>query len=198
MKTTAALILAVAVALIGVPSLASAVERPSNYIEFMGGLYAPSKDFDIEGNDFKLDDGFVAQIAFGHYFLPMLALELGGGYFESKASPARPAGEPKFQVVPLTATGKVLFPIGPIVEPYGLFGIGAYVTKAEVSGDVGNFEGSTETAFGYHAGGGVNVNLGPVVFVGAEGRYIWVKPSFGGDDIKLDGFTVTANLGLRF
>jgi hypothetical protein len=44
----------------------------------------------------------------------------------------------------------------------------------------------------------VNFNVTPNVFLGAEGRYLWAKPSFGGQDIKLDGFTVTGNLGFRF
>ena len=31
-----------------------------------------------------------------------------------------------------------------------------------------------------------------------EGRYLWANPSFDGEHIKLNGFTTTANLGLRF
>ena len=149
------------------------------------------------GQHFNRDDGFVAEIAFGHYFLPMFAMELGAGYFESKASPAVPPGETKFKVVPVTLTGKVLFPIGPI-EPYGEFGIGGYITEADVSGTVGNFSGSTKSVFGLHAGAGVNFNITQTIFLGVEGRYLWAKPSCGGTDIKLDGFTVTGNLGFRF
>ena len=44
----------------------------------------------------------------------------------------------------------------------------------------------------------MNFNITPTVFLGAEGRYLWAKPSWGGQDIKLDGFTVTADLGFRF
>jgi opacity protein-like surface antigen len=72
------------------------------------------------------------------------------------------------------------------------------MTKFEVSGSPSNFDGSTKGTFGLHAGGGLNFNITPTVFLGAEGRYIWAKPSFGGQDIKLDGFTVTGNLGFRF
>jgi opacity protein-like surface antigen len=197
MKSKSGLILILSVALIGIASLASAAENPANYMVLKGGLYSPSKDFDIGATHFELDDGFVAEIAVGHYFVPIFATELGVGYFESKASPAVPPGETKFKVVPVTLTGKVLFPFGPI-EPYGEFGIGGYITKAEVSGTFANFTGSTKGAFGLHAGGGVNFNITPTVFLGAEGRYLWAKPSFGGQDIKLDGFTVTGNLGYRF
>jgi len=197
MKSKSGLILILSVALIGIASLASAAENPANYMVLKGGLYSPSKDFDIGATHFELDDGFVAEIAVGHYFVPIFATELGVGYFESKASPAVPPGETKFKVVPVTLTGKVLFPLGPI-EPYGEFGIGGYITKAEVSGTIANFSSSTKGVFGLHAGGGVNFNITPAVFLGAEGRYLWAKPSFGGQDIKLDGFTVTGNLGYRF
>jgi opacity protein-like surface antigen len=197
MKSKSVLILVLSAALTGIASLASAAGNPSNYVVLKGGLYSPNNDFDIGATHFELDDGFVAELAVGHYIVPFFATELGIGYFESKASPAVPPGEVKFKVVPVTLTGKVLLPFGPI-EPYGEFGIGGYITEADVSGTIGNFAGSTKGVFGLHAGGGVNFNITPNVFLGAEGRYLWAKPSFGGQDIKLDGFTVTGNLGYRF
>jgi opacity protein-like surface antigen len=195
MKTAFAIFLVLTVALIGFAPTDSLAEYPSNYLVLKGGLYSPSDDFDLQGQQFNHDDGFVAEIAYGRYFMPMFALELGAGYFESEAS--APVGETKFKVVPVTLTGKVLFPIGPI-EPYGEFGIGGYFAEADVSGTPSNFSGSTESVFGLHAGAGVNFNITPTVFLGAEGRYLWAKPSWGGTDIKLDGFTVTGNLGFRF
>ena len=197
MKTACAIFLVLAVALIGIAPSVSLAENPSNYLVLKGGLYSPSDDFDIDTTHFNHDDGFVAEIAFGHYFIPMFAAELGAGYFESKASPAVPPGETKFKVYPVTLTGKVLLQLGP-VEPYGEFGIGGYITKADVSGNLGNFSSSTKGVFGLHAGGGVNFNISKNIFLGVEGRYLWAKPSFGGQDIKLDGFTVTADLGFRF
>jgi opacity protein-like surface antigen len=197
MKTPFAIFLVLAVALIGITPSVSLAEYPSNYLVLKGGLYSPSDDFDLNGQRFDHDDGYVAEIAFGHYFFPMFATELGVGYFESEASPAVPPNETKFKVVPVTLTGKVLFPIGPI-EPYGEFGVGGYITKADVDGTIANFSGSTKGVFGLHAGAGVNFNITPTVFLGAEGRYLWAKPSWGGQDVKLDGFTVTGNLGFRF
>src|SRR5512142_2802761 len=120
MKPVFALFLVLSVALIGIAPSVSLAEYPSNYVVLKGGLYSPSKDFDLEGQHFSFDDGFVAEIAVGHYFVPMFALELGAGYFESKASAVVPAGETKFKVVPITLTGKVLLPLGPF-EPYGEF-----------------------------------------------------------------------------
>src|SRR5660397_136145 len=103
-KTVFALFLALAVGLTGIAPSVSLAEYPSNYVVLKGGLYSPSNDFDLQGQHFNHDDGFVAEIAYGHYFMPMFALELGAGYFESKASAAVPAGETKFKVVCLLYT----------------------------------------------------------------------------------------------
>src|SRR5450631_3802008 len=97
----------------------SSQDIPSNYVVLKGGIYSPSMSFDINnavGTSTSVNNGrvhldsktgFVGEIAVGHYFLPMLAIELGGGYFESKGHPAAAAGESKLRVVPLIATGKV-------------------------------------------------------------------------------------------
>ncbi len=197
MKTAFALFLVLAVALIGVAPSVALAETPSNYVALKGGIYSPSKNFNINNIDVDSKTGFDGEIAFGHYFMPVFAMELGAGYFESKGSAAAQPGDAKLKVVPVLLTAKALLPMGPI-EPYGEFGIGAYVTKLDVSGNLSNFSGSSKTAFGLHAGAGVNFNITEAVFLGVEGRYLWAKPSMGGQDIKLDGFTVTADLGFRF
>ena len=203
MKTTSILYLIFAVALTGIASPASAEEKPANYVAFKGGIYSPSLSHDVNnfngGSTTHLDSktGFAGEVAIGHYFLPMLALELGAGYFQSKGSPAAGPGETMLKVVPLVATGKVLLPLG-VFEPYGLFGIGAYVTDLDVSGNTGNFHGSTKITYGLHGGAGFNINFSNNMFVGAEGKYLWAEPSFGGQHIRLDGFITTADLGFRF
>lgn len=202
MKTTSALFLVLVAALIGNTPSVSAAETPADYISLKAGVYSPSESYDLDtfnaGNRDKLDSktGFAGEIAVGHYFLPMLALELGGGYFESKGSPAASAGETKLKVVPLTATGKVLLPIG-IFEPFGLFGIGAYITDLDVNSNTDSYKGSTEITYGLHAGAGLNINFSEKMFVGVEGKYLWAEPTFGGQHIKLDGFVTTAVVGFR-
>jgi outer membrane protein W len=201
-RTIMLVCLLVIVFLIGLATQSHAAESPSNYLVLKGGLYSPSMSHNLDnfngGSTSHLDSktGFAGEIAIGHYFLPMLALELGGGYFESKGSPAAEPGEAKLKVVPLVATGKVLLPLG-MFEPYGLFGIGAYITELDVSGNLGSFRGSTEVTYGLHTGLGFNINFDRM-FVGAEGKYLWAEPSFGGQHVRLDGFTTTANLGFRF
>jgi opacity protein-like surface antigen len=194
MKRKSILILSLAAILLTNASLALA---DSNYFVVKGGLYAPSSTHNVNTVNFDSKDGFVAEAAFGHYFLPVLAVELGAGYFESKASPAVPAGEMKLKVVPVTLTAKAGLPLG-ILEPYAEAGVGAYITKLNVSAAGGNLSSDTKGAFGVHVGGGVNFNLLPNFFVGAEGKYLWAKQSFGGQDIRLDGFFATADVGIRY
>jgi len=187
---------------------ASSQEKPSSYMVLKGGIYSPSMSFDIDNaaggttvNNGRVHmdgkTGFAGEVAFGHYFLPMLAVELGGGYFESKGSPAAAVGESKLRVVPLIATAKVLLPLG-IFEPYGLAGIGAYITDLDVRINNGDSHSSTEVTYGFHAGAGFNINFNRNIFAGLEGKYLWAEPSFGGDHIKLDGFVTTALVGYRF
>lgn len=192
-----------AASLVGSITPAFAAEKPANYLTLKAGVYSPSESNDLNdfngGHTTSLDSetGFAGELAAGHYFLPMLALELGAGYFQSEGSAEAQPGETKLKVIPVTATGKFLVPIGAF-EPYGLFGIGAYFTDLDVSGNTGNFSGSTEITYGLHAGGGVNLNFGNEMFAGLEAKYLWAKPSFGGQDINIDGFITTANLGFRF
>jgi outer membrane protein W len=203
MKMTSVLFLLVSLALSGSASFASAEDKPANYLVLKGGIYSPSDSHNVDnfngGSTTKLDSksGFAGEVAFGHYFLPMLALEIGAGYFESKGSPATQPGEAKLRVVPVVATGKVLLPLG-IFEPYGLFGIGAYITDLDAKGNTGNFRGSTEVTYGLHAGAGLNISITNGMFVGVEGKYLWAEPSFSGQHLKLDGFVTTADIGFRF
>ena len=203
MKTTSMLFLLLTVAFIGVTTPASADENPANYLVLKGGIYSPSLSHDVNnfngGSTTHLDSktGFAGEVAIGHYFLPVLAVELGAGYFESKGSPAAEPGEARLKVVPLVATGKVLLPLG-MLEPYGLFGIGAYITELDLSGNTGNFRGSTEVTYGLHAGAGFNIKFCRNMFLGLEGKYLWAEPSFGGQHVRLDGFITTADIGFRF
>jgi len=205
MKTVNLLFLAVAVALIGSTSPASAEDlNPANYVVLKGGIYSPSMSFDVDnavGTNTSVNNGrvhmdsqtgFAGEIALGHYFLPMLAIELGAGYFESKGSPAAAVGESKLRVVPLIATGKVFLPLG-IFEPFGLAGIGAYITDLDVNINNGTSRSSTEVTYGFHAGAGFNINFHKNMFAGLEGKYLWAEPSFGGDHINLDSLCTTAH-----
>ena len=191
------------IALIGITFPASAADNLANYLVIKGGLYSPSNSLDLDnfngGQRSRLDSktGFNGEVAIGHYFAPVFAMELGGGYFESKGSPAGEPGHARLKVVPVTANAKVVIPVGRF-EPYGEFGIGAYFTKFDVDGNLGSFSGDSKVTYGLHAGTGVNINITSATFLGVGGRYLWAKPSYGGQDIKVGGFTATVALGFRF
>ena len=203
MKKTSILFLVISVAFIGISSTLSAAEKPANYFVIKGGIYSPSDSYNLDhfngGNKTELDSktGFSGEVAIGHYFIPMFAIELGTGYFESEGSPVAETGSTKLKVVPVLLTAKAIIPLG-VVEPYAEFGIGAYFTKFDVSGNLGSFSSDSTVTYGLHAGLGVNFNITDAMFLGLEGRYLWAEPSIGGQDIKLDGFTAMLNLGFRF
>lgn len=179
-------------------------DKPANYLAIKGGIYSPSNEFDVtnipgsstfEHLDNKI--GFAGELAVGHYLMPALALELGAGYFESRGKGEAVSGaDSKLRAVPVTATAKVLLPLGPI-EPYGEFGVGGYFSKLYRGGSLPNE--NIKAIFGLHAGAGINFNVTDAFFLGFEGRYLWTENSWGTTDVgKLDGFITTADLGFRF
>ena len=117
----------------------------------------------------------------------------------SRARPLRVSNRERLRlgVVPIRLSGKLFLPLGP-VEPYGELGIGAYVTKLEVSGNLGGFRGATKITYGLHGGVGINVYFTESFFVGLEGRYIQAKPEYGGQPVRLKGFTATIDVGFRY
>lgn len=203
MKRTSALIAMLTVAMIGIGSPVQAEEDPANYLALKGGIYSPSGSFDLNningGSRTHMDGktGLDGELAIGRYLTPMLAVELGAGYFQTKGVAEAPLGETKLKVVPVLATGKFLLPLGAF-EPYGEVGFGAYTIQLDADGNTSSFRGATKVSYWLHAGAGFNVRMTKRVFVGVEGRYLLPKPAFGGQNIKLNGFTTTANLGFRF
>jgi len=179
--------------------------RLRNYAVIKGGLYTPSRTFDLNTLDpqisngrahFQTEVGFAGELAIGHYLLPILAIEFGAGYFQSTGV-ATTTGDTMVRVVPLTFSAKVCLPLGPF-EPYGLAGIGAYITDLDTRGNVGTFKGKTDVTYGMDLGAGFDINFHRNKFLGLEGKYLWAEPSFGGQRIRLDGFITTINLGFRY
>jgi opacity protein-like surface antigen len=174
------------VALVAMASLVSVpafAERLDNYGTVKLGAYSPRSHF-LRGNDFS--KGIDGEVALGRYFNRYLAGEVGVGYFKTTS------GSNQVTVVPATVTGKGIYPLGE-VELYAGAGIGAYFAKADLFS-----QSYDDTAVGWHILTGVNFNVTPTLFLGAEIKYLWVKPSFGSWASSLDGVTATANLGIRF
>lgn len=119
------IVLAVSLTVIGIAPTAYAAEGMRNgYWVLKGGVYSPGEEYDISnfnsGNTSRIDTktGFNGELAVGGYLLPVLALELGVGYFESEGHAAAEPGTTKLKAVPILLTAKGIIPIG-VVELYG-------------------------------------------------------------------------------
>ncbi len=180
-------------------SLSPAFAKPlsPNYATLKVGGYFPQHS-DLDG----FDSGFNGEISFGHLVAPGFAVEGGVGYFETKGEFFSPgvSGSEKFKVVPLTLSlkGQTFFQQ---FEPYVEAGIGVYFIKDELSGLVLGIpvsESENNTQVGFHLGLGGNFNVTRQLFLGLEGKYVWVKADTFGVDVRLDGITLTGNIGFRF
>ena len=177
---------------------ASAKPLASNYVQMkLGGYFPQTNDLD------NFDAGGNVEIGLGHYVAPGFIIEGDFGYFETKGrfvSPGFADFEETFKVVPLTLSLKGQAFFGQF-EPYAEAGIGVYFIKDELDGTVIAIpisESENDAQLGLHVGLGGNWNITPQVFLGVEGRYLWLRTDTFGVDVKLDGFFLTANLGYRF
>jgi len=177
---------------------ASAKPRPSNYVQLKAGGYFPDAS-DLDG----FDAGGNVELALGHYVAPGFIIEGGVGYFETKGDfsvPGLGSATEKFKVVPLTLSLKGQTFFGQF-EPYAEAGVGVYFIQDEIGGTIlgSSASGSeNDTQVGFFLGLGGNYNLTPQLFLGVEGRYLWVQTDTYGVDLHLDGIVLTVNLGYRF
>lgn len=148
----------------------------------IGGYFPQHSDLD------EFDSGINGEISFGHLVTPGFAVEGGVGYFETKDDSA--AAELK--VIPLTLSlkGQTFFQQ---FEPYVEAGIGVYFIDLRLGA-----ASDDDSQVGFHVGLGGNYNVTRQLFLGLEGKYLWVKPEAPGVDARLDGITLTGNIGFRF
>jgi opacity protein-like surface antigen len=178
----------------------------ADYFVLKAGMYSPHSG-DLEG----FNAGFNGEIAFGHYFNRNFAAEAGVGYFNTGASAsasisgiASASGNININVVPVVLTLKAIYPVQNM-EMYALGGAGVYMARVDgsVNYSVNPYTfsasgSSTSTTLGLHLGAGANFNISREIFLGIEGKYIWVKADWQGIEPHLDGFIFTGNFGIRF
>jgi opacity protein-like surface antigen len=176
-------------------TLTFAEEKNNNYFVIKGGVYFPQSD-DVE--DF-VDEGINLEVAVGTYTSKHFGCELGVGFFQTKFTEG-PKVTAKF--VPITFNLLGRYPVGP-VDLYGGGGIGAYISKTEVT--IGeNSDSEVDTFYGFQVLAGGKFYMSNDLFVGMEGKYIWTKTpeqNFFGvpiADLHYDGLIVTLNVGTRF
>jgi len=169
-------------------------ETLPNYAAVKLGAYFPQHS-DMDGSD----TGFNAEVAFGHYFTPNVALEFSAGYLNTTGSDAGVSWDVTSYPILLSIKG-----VAPVTggELYVIAGGGIYITNAELRAS-GITVSSDDTPFGFQLGLGGNFNLSPNVYLGLEGKYFWAKPTFdvlglASEDVHIDGIQATANIGYRF
>ncbi|OGW33884.1 MAG: hypothetical protein A2010_16575 [Nitrospirae bacterium GWD2_57_9] len=177
-----------------------ASEKYPDYTELKGGYYYPSEQIRLDefsGTDFDRKKGFNGEIAFGHRYGPAFGTEFGIGYLQNRRSPDIGSGRITQEALPVLLSAKLFLPLGP-VEPYAEAGVGAYFTRLEAEDDAGGSRMFREVDLGTHLGAGLNINFTDKMYLGVEGRYIWVRPEYENVEIRLDGYTATVNLGFRY
>ena len=196
MKLRASIIFILSLVFIILLPFSAIGQEKRDYLIAKGGAYSPTGGLD----DLNFGAGFNGEVAWGHYFSPNFALEIGAGYFNSD----------DVKVVSLLATGKAIYPTGKW-ELYAEVGVGPYFA---------NFKGpltipalgtitfnDDETVFGLNLGLGVNYNITEEFFLGIEGKYLLTSDAkFGGFasgttvelETDLNGFIVVGVFGFRF
>jgi opacity protein-like surface antigen len=176
----------------------------SHYVATKVGIYSPQGD---ALKDF--DTGFNGELVFG-YRKNKFAIELEVGYFETKGPGTIVAselpllvipGDVKISVIPIVLNYKYVYPVGKF-EPFVEVGAGVYVTDIDLSGGGLSFS-DRYTSPGVHVGLGANLNISQKLFLGIEGRYLWVDEhqfvlGHIPVNVNIDGVIATVNVGYRF
>jgi opacity protein-like surface antigen len=90
--------------------------------------------------------------------------------------------------VPVTVTGRLYLPAGERVRLFAAAGAGWYYVIYDYSDDLEGLgaEDENEHSFGWHIGGGLDVDVAPDVSLYFEGRAVFVDPDRDLDDATFD------------
>lgn len=193
MKKFTVLSIVLAIVIAGSAPFALAKGLPPNYVTLkLGGFFPQSGDLD----DIDADAGFNGEIALGHYVAPGFSIEGAVGYFETKGGVPGFFDE-KFEVIPLTISLRGQVPYGRF-EPYGFIGLGVYFVDDKISVPGFGSDSDSDTNLGFHIGIGGNYTLSNNAFLGVEVKYLFLETDTFGENFRLDGITLTGNIGYRF
>jgi len=170
----------------------------SAYIVVKGGPYFPTATNAVDAIgqvQLKWPTAYAIDLGLGGYW-GIFGLQLSGGY--------RTTGSQDLDVHtwPLILLARARLPLG-FFAPYVEGGGGVAISTATFDKVVNGASSSTKTALELQGGGGVDFYLGPLI-VGAELKYLWLKPSFNvttttaqnfTQELNMSGITVQAYIG---
>jgi len=146
-----------------------------------GGYFVSTSDV----GGVSLSDAGTWEVAAG-WGPRFIGVELSGGSMTSTADTV------KVETIPVLLTLRLQLPIFFIVTR-AEGGVGAYFNTATKAGN-----SSDSTVAGYHAGVGADLLVSRLI-VGAEARYMWIRPNFASvGEVNLDRAVFLLSAGLRF
>jgi opacity protein-like surface antigen len=181
-----------------------------NYIILKPGLYSPQSD---ELDDFR--NGLNFEAGYGRYITKYIAAE---AFFSTFYTTAKFSGSDAVfgdfkeeDFISTTGANLALKGFAPLKfgELYAMGGAGIYFlgVDADVDGSLIDLDfADYTTKLGLFLGGGANFNITKRIFLGVEGKYLWLETEFkdtvAGVPFELDadmqGFTISGVIGFRF
>ena len=153
-----------------------------NYIIVKPGLYSPQSN---ELNEFN--NGLNFEIGYGRYLSKYIAIE---PFFSTFYTTAKFSGSDAVfgdykeeDLISATGANLAIKGIAPLNfgELYAMGGAGIYFlgVAADVDGSLIDLDFSDYTTeLGLFLGGGANVNITKSIYIGVEGKYLWLETEF--------------------
>ena len=138
----------------------------TNYATLKGGVYAPSTGI--------VASGYIINLALGHHFSRLFAVELEVGYLANQASPS--SAIRNLWGIPIMANARLSLPVW-ILEAYGGAGLGTMYYDVE------------------GALTGADLALADRVTLGLEAKYYMIEDVGA---LDLDAIAAFLTLGIRF
>ncbi len=173
---------ALAAAALALPARAGAVDT---YAVLKLGYLAPTAEIAYaQSTGTKLQPRFYGELGVGANVM-FLGLELSAGRLSSRNSTLNLS----ISSIPVLLAAKLRIPF-PVITPYLELGGGAFMNKAEIPG----LFSESKTTWGFLAGGGIDFKITSLL-LGLEARYLSASAGIPGVTLRVDGVTVTGNVG---
>jgi hypothetical protein len=128
------------------------------------------------------------ELSLGHTVYDLVSVEVNAGAYGASLT----GTTTRLTVVPLTLSLKLMAAPDFGFEPYAVAGLGVNLTW--LSG--GSLAAAASSRVAFHAGLGVRLRLGEILFTGLEGRFVF--QDVAGPAGRLDGLRLSALAGALF